>query len=107
MLEMKRYLPLAGFDFDSEPPKSPDTGDLSLSRIEVSLCVLVRDSPDNSSPSQPGHSLNPSGLAVPVKSRSKEKMVMIHDSSSLKLTVWVRCLIMSFFRNRLLAQHPD
>lgn len=104
---MKGYPPPAGFDFNSEPPKSPDTGDLSSSRIEVSLWVLVRDSPDNRSPSQPGHSLNPSGLAVPVKSRSKEKMVMIHDSSSLKLTVWVRCLIMSFFRNRLLAQHPD
>lgn len=68
---MKGHPALVGFDFDSEPPKSPDTGDLSSSGIEAILRVLVRGSPDSRSPSQLGHSLNPSGLAVPVKSRSK------------------------------------
>lgn len=104
---MKRHPPPVGFDFDSEPPKSPDTSDLSSSRIEVSSWVLVRDSPNNRSPSQLGHSLNPSGLAVLVKSRSKKKMGMSHDRSSPKLNVWVRCWIMSFFKNRLLVQQPD
>lgn len=66
--------PTAEFDFDSKPPKSPDTGDLSSSTIEVSSRVSVRESPDNTSPSLPGHSLNPSVLDVPVKSRSKQQM---------------------------------
>lgn len=87
VLEMKRHPPPVGFDFDSQPPKSPDTSNLSSGRIEVSSWVLVRDSPNNRSPSQLGHSLNPSGLAVLVKSRSKEKMGMSHDSSSPKLNV--------------------
>lgn len=88
--------PIVEFDSDSEPPKSPDTGDLSSSAIEVSSRVSVRESPDNTSPSLPGHSLNPSVLDVPVKSRSMEQMWMAQESSSLKLTVWVKCLIMYF-----------
>lgn len=71
MLEMEGHPLPAGFEFDSEPPRSPDTGDLSLSRIEISSRVSVKESQDNRSLSLPGHSLNPSELAVPVKSRSK------------------------------------
>lgn len=96
MLEIEGHLQPAGFEFDSEPPRSPDTDDLSLSRIEIGTRVSVKESQDNRSLSLPGHSLNPSELAVLVKSRSKQKMRMTQDSSFLKLTVWVRCSIMYF-----------
>lgn len=85
-----------GFEFDSEPPKSPDTADLRLSRIKIISQVSVRESQDNSNKSRPGHSLTSSGLALPVKSRSKQKMGMTQNSSTLKLTVCVRCLIIYF-----------
>lgn len=60
-----------GFEFDSEPPKSPDIADLRLSRFKIISQISVRESQDNSNKSLPGHSLISSGLTVPVKSKSK------------------------------------